>query len=306
MTPRGFSYPPQLLDHPMVYANARSLKRPSPLHQPPCASSSYYPTNLPHCFDGLPTQYPDLGGYMIKTSMPASQIPTSWCGLPNPTSTYEYESGNCLPLYDFPPNQAGPSCDSSHGQPLGYDCNIIPRSWPQSYGPSVLHTDPEPEVHEPSAYLLDPNKQDVDMLKWNRYTGDPAYPCKAQPEAFARLSISQSPKTLASSAVSMSRMFPAATSPPEMTLTSSRASDDGCDDEVFNDGSGEDDKECNLEEPYAKLIYRALMAAPNHAMVLKDIYKWFADNTDKASSPTKGWQNSIRHNLSMNGVGHLI
>ena len=57
------------------------------------------------------------------------------------------------------------------------------------------------------------------------------------------------------------------------------------------------------EPPYAKLIYRALMDAPNHQMVLKDIYDWIARNTDKARDPAfKGWQNSVRHNLSMNGV----
>ena len=58
------------------------------------------------------------------------------------------------------------------------------------------------------------------------------------------------------------------------------------------------------EPPYAKLIYRALMDAPEHQMVLKDIYEWIARNTDKAKDPAfKGWQNSVRHNLSMNGVG---
>lgn len=57
------------------------------------------------------------------------------------------------------------------------------------------------------------------------------------------------------------------------------------------------------EPPYAKLIYRALMEAPGHQMVLKDIYGWIARNTDKArDSAFKGWQNSVRHNLSMNGV----
>ena len=57
------------------------------------------------------------------------------------------------------------------------------------------------------------------------------------------------------------------------------------------------------EPPYAKLIYRALMDAPEHQMVLKDIYDWIAQNTDKARDPAfKGWQNSVRHNLSMNGV----
>ena len=67
--------------------------------------------------------------------------------------------------------------------------------------------------------------------------------------------------------------------------------------------SGSDSEGKQGEPPYAKLIYRALMDAPNHQMVLKDIYEWIARNTDKARDPAfKGWQNSVRHNLSMNGV----
>ncbi|SLM37727.1 Winged helix-turn-helix DNA-binding domain [Lasallia pustulata] len=58
-----------------------------------------------------------------------------------------------------------------------------------------------------------------------------------------------------------------------------------------------------ISEPYAQLIYRALKSAPEHKMVLKEIYEWFEKNTDKATDPSsKGWQNSIRHNLSMNGA----
>lgn len=57
------------------------------------------------------------------------------------------------------------------------------------------------------------------------------------------------------------------------------------------------------EEPYARLIFRALMSVPGHKMALKDIYDWFEKHTNKAkNSDTKGWQNSIRHNLSMNAV----
>ena len=57
-------------------------------------------------------------------------------------------------------------------------------------------------------------------------------------------------------------------------------------------------------EPYAALIYRALKSAPEHKMVLREIYEWFEKHTDKAKdSGSRGWQNSIRHNLSMNGVG---
>ncbi|KAF9771840.1 hypothetical protein IL306_010496 [Fusarium sp. DS 682] len=66
------------------------------------------------------------------------------------------------------------------------------------------------------------------------------------------------------------------------------------------------------DEPYAKLLYRALMSVPNHAMTLQEIYQWFRENTDKDIKKDKsekrpgknaeGWQNSIRHNLSMNKV----
>ncbi|XPS81817.1 hypothetical protein M3J09_013742 [Ascochyta lentis] len=63
------------------------------------------------------------------------------------------------------------------------------------------------------------------------------------------------------------------------------------------------DEPVDKEQPYAQLIYRALYDAPDHTMVLRDIYDWFRRYTDKAAqSETKGWQNSIRHNLSMNGA----
>lgn len=73
------------------------------------------------------------------------------------------------------------------------------------------------------------------------------------------------------------------------------------------EGEAEDDSTSNTEEnkteePYAKLIHRALMGAPFHSMALQEIYQWFIDNTDKGSSPGSGWRNSIRHNLSMNAV----
>lgn len=63
----------------------------------------------------------------------------------------------------------------------------------------------------------------------------------------------------------------------------------------------EDEPTC--DEPYAQLIYKALMQAPGHRMILRDIYEWFQRNTTKPQeSGTNGWQNSIRHNLSMNQV----
>jgi hypothetical protein len=69
------------------------------------------------------------------------------------------------------------------------------------------------------------------------------------------------------------------------------------------DFSGPHSPIIDKDQPYAQLIYQALLGAKGHTMILRDIYDWFLTHTDKAaSSETKGWQNSIRHNLSMNGV----
>lgn len=70
---------------------------------------------------------------------------------------------------------------------------------------------------------------------------------------------------------------------------------------MIDDESDEDG--ISIPEPYAQLIYRALKSVAGHAMVLREIYEWFEKNTDKAKDPlSKGWQNSVRHNLSMNAV----
>ena len=59
--------------------------------------------------------------------------------------------------------------------------------------------------------------------------------------------------------------------------------------------------------PYAKLIERALLEAEGNRLYLKDIYAWIEINTDKAvNSSSNGWKNSVRHNLSMNGVSQPL
>lgn len=59
----------------------------------------------------------------------------------------------------------------------------------------------------------------------------------------------------------------------------------------------------NHDKPYAYLLYEALRCSKDHKMSLQEIYRWFEENTNKANDPqSKGWQSSIRHNLSMNEV----
>jgi hypothetical protein len=88
--------------------------------------------------------------------------------------------------------------------------------------------------------------------------------------------------------------------PTLVDTSSSKASEDGEGDS--GDGNLSTAEGHISDAPYAKLIYKALMEAPNHSMVLQDIYQWFINNTGKGKSESTGWRNSIRHNLSMNAV----
>ncbi|KAK5121950.1 hypothetical protein LTR85_004522 [Meristemomyces frigidus] len=51
---------------------------------------------------------------------------------------------------------------------------------------------------------------------------------------------------------------------------------------------------------YAELIGMAILRAPNRRLTLAQIYKWISDNFSFYKTSESGWQNSIRHNLSLN------
>ena len=104
-------------------------------------------------------------------------------------------------------------------------------------------------------------------------------------------SSSTSPKIDASTAVEIWPLIPEEPVPAFRSDTGFLKSDD------------QDDEEAPGDKPYARLIHEALMQAPGHRMMLREIYDWFVQNTTKPSeSGTNGWQNSVRHNLSMNQV----
>ncbi|KAJ5661056.1 transcriptional regulator family: Forkhead [Penicillium longicatenatum] len=64
--------------------------------------------------------------------------------------------------------------------------------------------------------------------------------------------------------------------------------------------SGDSEEDHPIDPPYSQLIYQALKESKDHRLQLQDIYAWFEQNTNKCKDQGKGWQNSIRHNLSMN------
>jgi hypothetical protein len=65
----------------------------------------------------------------------------------------------------------------------------------------------------------------------------------------------------------------------------------------------EDETGGDVDPCYAQLLYKCLKEAPDHTMALKKVYEWVLQHSQKArDSPGTGWQNSVRHNLSMNAV----
>ncbi|KAF7550032.1 hypothetical protein G7046_g8154 [Stylonectria norvegica] len=50
---------------------------------------------------------------------------------------------------------------------------------------------------------------------------------------------------------------------------------------------------------YAQLIGMAILRSPMHRLTLAQIYKWISDNYSFYNPTDAGWQNSIRHNLSL-------
>lgn len=244
---------------------------------------------------------PQPGQYSISTATPNIRYTMPYhCVLPAltewselPLSDYQYTTDGYN--YGFPPNLAGVNGDGlttmHDGLPRGAD-------WSSFYDPRTpapfCYVDGFPTGYQPGSLGGENFDKNADSYAW-------AYEFQEPAQERAHLSINSSPTTESHSS---------SASPPEFINTpdsgdssSSKGSEDG--EPYRGKGNVPLCGQRITDEPYAKLIYRALKDAPNHSMVLQDIYSWFRKNTDKGKSKSSGWRNSIRHNLSMNAVSIL-
>ncbi|KAF8865205.1 hypothetical protein BDZ45DRAFT_439246 [Acephala macrosclerotiorum] len=280
--PINFSYP----DGPGPSSQSNSSHRMLSCDGPPRSQSQQFMTSSTSS-SLLPVNYDLVNPMPISMSHSAPL----WT---DPSQQQSFEDPNTSGYYGFSPAITG---NDGNGVWLRDMDPGVPRWMPENIrlfqDPSNMSMD----SYDPSMYMIDPNKSD-DMPN-NHHRSNMSYPSLEEPRDFARLSISHSPGPKMEDDGFGPSSLPYDKPPPFMASN-----------ESSEDGGGNSSREMTAvdlddhgaDEPYAKLIYRALMSAPNHSMVLQEIYQWFRENTQKGSSDGKGWMNSIRHNLSMNAA----
>lgn len=181
----------------------------------------------------------------------------------------------------------------------------------RSYYPSQPDLCPPAEGSQPGSTSYSTTMEDLNRSyqsagsNYAGFTPDrSAYNYQTVADGLPRTSLSPCSTTLAGASVGMGREDTAPLSDPDMGMDADMDYNVGLYDteDVIGSRSSAEPSANKADEPYAQLIYRAFMSRQNKSMTLQEIYQWFRENTDKGKSEGKGWQNSIRHNLSMNGV----
>ncbi|KAI9894111.1 MAG: hypothetical protein M1814_004882 [Vezdaea aestivalis] len=187
--------------------------------------------------------------------------------------------------------------------------SMVPYPLHSSTSGGSFHAEAISQAHPPSSFLVDP-------IKHEPYMATPQLSEDGFCTDFdAHIPYQRYEHTLDRAMAALQSPPASFASPsPSVTMQTTTLETTSTPVDLFNDQlgalrAGTDEEDMHNDEPYARLIYRALMSAPGNQMVLKDIYAWFIRNTDKPNQKNgsdKGWQNSIRHNLSMNGAFHKV
>ncbi|KAI0895476.1 hypothetical protein F4806DRAFT_502928 [Annulohypoxylon nitens] len=246
----------------------------------PKTSESYYipsPTSqLAEIGQQVQSQQSSSGLFpsAINTSIPAYQYPQVNSDGASPEGVWPTPpSTNCeedVDSYSF------------HGSPVSVSCRAQPYSANSSVDSPGTWSAPDDQHFQMPAY----NYPSYPQPQYNKqYFNQSSYEGQSYPRSDMNVNVMDQ-QELPSTAPSCVKSESEAEKPkPECTNTTKK-----------------------VEEPYAQLIWKAFLSTPTHSMTLKELYQWFRDNTEKAKhdnpekgkDETRGWMNSIRHNLSMN------
>ncbi|KAK2625523.1 hypothetical protein QTJ16_004835 [Diplocarpon rosae] len=248
-------------------------------------NSSQHLMNSASASDDLSTEY------NLFQHIPMSHTSISWTDPSQSSRAFEHPTNS---YYGYEStNISGNRHNDSFLRGSGFQ--QVPRFVPNMFSLNDNNT-PFDENFAPASYLLDSNRNGLQNSPVMHSPFENQYMMNAGD--LQRMSISQSP-ILKKEPEDPKVDFLAYERPPPFCLPSSETPEEG---KISREMTATEGDEHSSEEPYAKLIYRALMSRPDHSMVLQEIYQWFRDNTHKGGTDSKGWMNSIRHNLSMNAA----
>lgn len=224
-----------------------------------------------------------------------------------PRSTLAPESLITLPS-GYPGDQWGSSVlehpfDHSHmARSLASEPTVYPYfSTPLSNRSSIIA--PSSTMDHPSSKVLQHGETD-DLLDWN--TELAPFPWLGQGRFYHSLKKEGSPPSIHSIHSPSPPMSISSQNSPSRSMSSASPSSRVLvpDSTSPRTSLGDHSEEEHASElPYSSLIYQALLTGEGGQMPLQEIYAWFERNTNKGKDQAcKGWQNSIRHNLSMNAV----
>lgn len=206
-----------------------------------------------------------------------------WRSQPAPMRPRQYEVHGFPRVADGEPYGLGPLPQELIGDANGYIDAYHSHVSPTMAGTSSEVMAPQTGEDHPNWPLSQPSHAFKDQ-QYNYSQLEPVQPPPdSPPSPLSEISSYHSPHSLAASSPAMTAQTADRFSPRSST--------------------GDNKEERSSHPPYSVLIYQALKEAPGHKLQLQSIYSWFEANTDKGGDPNaKGWQNSIRHNLSMNAV----
>lgn len=267
----AFSYPPSYFS-----SNSLSFNLPSPM------DFSFHSQH----FDRVQISDQDFkpGPLSQPEAPPQFSVPdwARWRSQLGPMPHY-YQDLSIPRLADGEPYSLGPLSQDLIGDPNGYLDSYRSPVTPTMAGTPLGMLAPQAGESHPDWSLFQPSH----VFKDQPYSYPQIDHLQPPPDSplspFSEVSSYHSPQSLAASS-------------PAMTVqTADRLSP--------RSGTGDNREERPGHPPYSVLIYQALKDAPGNKLQLQSIYSWFEANTGKARDPkAKGWQNSIRHNLSMNAV----